>query len=45
MTNEASVLLDSDAANKALDADSASRSSAPIMSAQAIHRDRHGLGR
>jgi type IV secretory pathway VirB4 component len=46
MTNEASVLMDSDAANKALDADAGAagtrlRSRRPGL----CHRDRHGLGR
>jgi type IV secretion system protein VirB4 len=45
MTNEASVLVDNDAANKAADADLACSPSVPTMSGRPYHRDHHGLGR
>ena len=44
MTNEASVLVDTDAANKALDADAALRSSAPISSARPMSPRRSRSG-
>jgi hypothetical protein len=45
MTNEASVLVDTDASNKAADADSRCRSWAPTMPASLCHRHHHGVGR
>ena len=46
MTNEASVLMDTDAANKALDADAALQElGTDAVGAGLCHRDRHGLGR
>ena len=46
MTNEASVLMDSDAANKALDADAALQELGTDLVGEAyVTADRHGLGR
>ncbi len=45
MTNEASVLIDSDAANKALDADAALQElGTDHVGVGLCHRHRHGLG-
>ena len=46
MTNESSVLMDSDAANKAVDADMALQElGSDLIGAGLCHRDRDGLGR
>ena len=46
MTNEASALLDTDAHNKAMDADAALQElGSDLIGAGLCHRDRHGLGR
>ena len=44
MTNEASTLLDSDASNKAADADVALQELGSDMIGQAYVRNRHGVG-
>jgi len=45
MTNEASTLLDTDAHNKAMDADAALQELGSDLSGAGLcHRDRHGLG-